>query len=255
MSLQDSTTAVSDSEGEDVKQPLPPLSRSASHSQPRGILKNGQQHATDRQSGTHALVWDEANLSLNEVQKDSTMKITEPKVRAPRPSPSPPVSLLASLTLHDLHEQTPYVRYDAETDTVMDLDSTPCSFSLSLFSHSAAPLARAQPANPLLLSLSRARAEIPGFELGTSEDVAMSPPSSSGGGPFSLDGAGAGGATGGSRRGSEASEKMVKVEAPLSSSGEEEEGEEEWDEESEFHATRGARAGEGRGRKAEAADC
>ena len=43
------------------------------------------------------LVWDEANLSLNEVQKDSTMKITEPK--------------------------TPYVRYNAETDEVMDLDS------------------------------------------------------------------------------------------------------------------------------------
>lgn len=60
---------------------------------PRGILKNPASVPAGR-----ALVWDEANLSLNEVQKDSTMKITEPK--------------------------TPYVRYDAETDTVMDLDST-----------------------------------------------------------------------------------------------------------------------------------
>lgn len=43
--------------------------------------------------------WDEVNLNLNEVQRDSTMKITEPK--------------------------TPYVRYNAETDEVMDLDKIP----------------------------------------------------------------------------------------------------------------------------------
>ena len=36
--------------------------------------------------------WDEENLALTEAQKDSHMKITEPK--------------------------TPYVRYNAETDTV-----------------------------------------------------------------------------------------------------------------------------------------
>lgn len=39
-----------------------------------------------------SLSWDEENLALTEIQKDSLMKITEPK--------------------------TPYVRYNAETDTV-----------------------------------------------------------------------------------------------------------------------------------------
>ena len=39
-----------------------------------------------------SLQWDEENLALTELQKDSLMKITEPK--------------------------TPYVRYDAETDTI-----------------------------------------------------------------------------------------------------------------------------------------
>ena len=38
------------------------------------------------------LQWDEENLALTEIQKDSLMKITEPK--------------------------TPYVRYNAETDAV-----------------------------------------------------------------------------------------------------------------------------------------
>jgi hypothetical protein len=39
-----------------------------------------------------SLQWDEENLALTEIQKDSLMKITEPK--------------------------TPFVRYNAETDTV-----------------------------------------------------------------------------------------------------------------------------------------
>lgn len=39
-----------------------------------------------------SLQWDEENLALTEAQKDSHMKITEPK--------------------------TPYVRYNAETDTI-----------------------------------------------------------------------------------------------------------------------------------------
>lgn len=39
-----------------------------------------------------SLSWDEENIALTEIQKDSLMKITEPK--------------------------TPYVRYNAETDTV-----------------------------------------------------------------------------------------------------------------------------------------
>ncbi|KAG6910785.1 hypothetical protein DXG01_007673 [Tephrocybe rancida] len=67
---------------------LPPLPRSASNPKPKGILKNAPQ-----QPGTPAhLQWDEENLALTEIQKDSLMKITEPK--------------------------TPYVRYNAETDEV-----------------------------------------------------------------------------------------------------------------------------------------
>ena len=42
--------------------------------------------------GNSSLQWDEENLAITEAQKDSHMKITEPK--------------------------TPYVRYNAETDTV-----------------------------------------------------------------------------------------------------------------------------------------
>lgn len=40
----------------------------------------------------YSLQWDEANIALTEIQKDSLMKINEPK--------------------------TPFVRYNAETDTV-----------------------------------------------------------------------------------------------------------------------------------------
>jgi protein phosphatase inhibitor 2 len=47
------------------------------------------------------LQWDEANLALTEIQKDSLMKITEPK--------------------------TPYVRYNAETDEVEGGSSNPFS--------------------------------------------------------------------------------------------------------------------------------
>ncbi|KAJ7126452.1 hypothetical protein C8R43DRAFT_958186 [Mycena crocata] len=88
---------------------LPPLPRSASNPKPKGILKNtpqvpggagGQLAATPMHrsstltllSSHSSLQWDEENLALTEIQKDSLMKITEPK--------------------------TPYVRYDAETDTV-----------------------------------------------------------------------------------------------------------------------------------------
>ena len=59
-----------------------------------GILASGGVMATDG-----SVRWDEVNLNLNDLQRDSTMKITEPK--------------------------TPYVRYNAETDEVMDLDKIP----------------------------------------------------------------------------------------------------------------------------------
>ncbi|KAJ3516820.1 hypothetical protein NLJ89_g884 [Agrocybe chaxingu] len=67
---------------------LPPLPRSASLPKPKGILKNAPQTPG---ANTH-LQWDEENIALTEIQKDSLMKITEPK--------------------------TPYVRYNAETDEV-----------------------------------------------------------------------------------------------------------------------------------------
>ncbi|KIK94849.1 hypothetical protein PAXRUDRAFT_827587 [Paxillus rubicundulus Ve08.2h10] len=67
----------------------PPLPRSASNPKPRGILKNAVPQATQQQ---HSLQWDEDNIALTEIGKDSLMKITEPK--------------------------TPYVRYNAETDEV-----------------------------------------------------------------------------------------------------------------------------------------
>jgi len=67
---------------------LPTLPRSASNSKPKGILKN----SAGSGSQPHSLQWDEENLALTEIQKDSLMKITEPK--------------------------TPYVRYNAETDQV-----------------------------------------------------------------------------------------------------------------------------------------
>ncbi|KAF7332462.1 Protein phosphatase regulatory subunit glc9 [Mycena kentingensis (nom. inval.)] len=69
----------------------PPLPRSGSLPKPKGILKNNPQAPTTGVGG-HSLQWDEENLALTEIQKDSLMKITEPK--------------------------TPYVRYNAETDTV-----------------------------------------------------------------------------------------------------------------------------------------
>ncbi|OJA09581.1 hypothetical protein AZE42_10070 [Rhizopogon vesiculosus] len=69
---------------------LPRLPRSASNPKPKGILKNAAPQQPGSQS--HSLQWDEENLALTEIQKDSLMKITEPK--------------------------TPYVRYNAETDEI-----------------------------------------------------------------------------------------------------------------------------------------
>ncbi|KAG1734971.1 hypothetical protein EDB19DRAFT_1121329 [Suillus lakei] len=74
---------------QDPAQP-PRLPRSASNPKPKGILKNAAPQQPGSQS--HSLQWDEENLALTEIQKDSLMKITEPK--------------------------TPYVRYNAETDQV-----------------------------------------------------------------------------------------------------------------------------------------
>src|SRR3954454_8759532 len=74
-----------------------------------------------------SLQWDEANLALTEIQKDSLMKITEPK--------------------------TPYVRYNAELDEIdggmsncystfpfsriisCDLQKSPALISMEIISH------------------------------------------------------------------------------------------------------------------------
>ncbi|KAI0043152.1 hypothetical protein FA95DRAFT_1546767 [Auriscalpium vulgare] len=84
-------------------QPVPIRSASGSNPvRPKGILKNGSSSGAPQAS---SLQWDEENLALTEAQKDSQMKITEPK--------------------------TPYVRYNAETDEVegdiptLHLSSTP----------------------------------------------------------------------------------------------------------------------------------
>ncbi|TNY19839.1 Proteophosphoglycan ppg4 [Rhodotorula diobovata] len=77
-----------------------------------------QQHQHQHQQ--NQLAWDEANLSLNDLQRDSTMKITEPK--------------------------TPFVRYNPETDEVMDLDQIP-GISLGSTSFGGNP-ARTQPTSP-----------------------------------------------------------------------------------------------------------
>ncbi|EKM59765.1 uncharacterized protein PHACADRAFT_250483 [Phanerochaete carnosa HHB-10118-sp] len=72
-----------------VSEPPRHPSMSRSNSKPKGILKNAP---PTQPSGQQHLQWDEENLALTEAQKDSQMKITEPK--------------------------TPYVRYNAETDTI-----------------------------------------------------------------------------------------------------------------------------------------
>ncbi|GAA5999881.1 uncharacterized protein JCM10292_003520 [Rhodotorula paludigena] len=80
------------------QQPAGPPVRKPSHSsatRPRGILKNHSNPSSSSslpraagsppQQAPHGagagaqLAWDEANLSLNDLQRDSTMKITEPK--------------------------------------------------------------------------------------------------------------------------------------------------------------------------------
>ncbi|ORZ00699.1 hypothetical protein BCR43DRAFT_485655 [Syncephalastrum racemosum] len=59
----------------------------------KGILKRKSNVAAENSDSR--LKWDEANLEMNEGQKDSTMKIDEPK--------------------------TPYIRYDAEKDEVLNM--------------------------------------------------------------------------------------------------------------------------------------
>ncbi|KAI9495994.1 hypothetical protein BDB00DRAFT_180242 [Zychaea mexicana] len=65
----------------------------------KGILKRKSTSAGDGTEAARGLKWDEANLEMNEEQKDSTMKIDEPK--------------------------TPYIRYDPETDQVLNMGDVP----------------------------------------------------------------------------------------------------------------------------------
>ncbi|KAI0775898.1 hypothetical protein BD413DRAFT_255444 [Trametes elegans] len=87
MASQVAAAAAAAAAGSDEHGHQPPMSRN--NSRPKGILKNAP---LTTPGGTQHLQWDEENLALTEAQKDSHMKITEPK--------------------------TPYVRYNAETDTV-----------------------------------------------------------------------------------------------------------------------------------------
>ncbi|BEI80417.1 hypothetical protein CcaverHIS002_0109460 [Cutaneotrichosporon cavernicola] len=64
----------------------------------RGILKNPLRSPNDAKDREH-LSWDEANIALTEIQKDSLMKIDEPK--------------------------TPFVRYDAVNDVVLGIGDVP----------------------------------------------------------------------------------------------------------------------------------
>ena len=104
-----------DSTPNDIAARAPLHRASTSQTKPKGILKNapvanagpgtpgsGQQYVelTTFIDFVHwhlyflcpSLQWDEQNIALTEIQKDSLMKITEPK--------------------------TPYVRYNAETDEI-----------------------------------------------------------------------------------------------------------------------------------------
>ncbi|RIA81630.1 hypothetical protein C1645_790020 [Glomus cerebriforme] len=68
-----------------------------STSKPKGILKKP---SINFQAKTPKLKWDEDNIQLTEAQKNSTMKVTEPK--------------------------TPYIHYNQETDEIMtDLETIP----------------------------------------------------------------------------------------------------------------------------------
>ncbi|OXG41329.1 hypothetical protein C359_02730 [Cryptococcus neoformans Bt120] len=92
----------------------------------RGILKNPLSDSIEpngeRMVGEH-LQWDEANIALAEVQKDSLMKIDEPK--------------------------TPYVRYDAINDQVLPNDSDVPSFDLEDDKAPRSPTAPLSPRNSI----------------------------------------------------------------------------------------------------------
>lgn len=101
----------------------------------RGILKNpshdGRQEGAPSVSLLHppeailslmhsGLHWDEQNLNYNEDHKDAKV----------RPHALMPPECAPSCSQMKITEpKTPYVRYDAETDTVMDLDRPLASFS------------------------------------------------------------------------------------------------------------------------------
>jgi len=73
------------------------MSTLSSNSKPKGILKKP---SINFQTKTPKLKWDEDNIQLTEAQKNSTMKVTEPK--------------------------TPYIYYNRETDEIMtDLETIP----------------------------------------------------------------------------------------------------------------------------------
>ncbi|KAI9462061.1 hypothetical protein F5148DRAFT_1214450 [Russula earlei] len=92
------------------------LKRGPSASKPKGILKNAPPPPG---AAAQHLQWDEENIALTELQKDSQMKITEPK--------------------------TPYVRYNAELD---DVEGDIPTFDLGRSSAPSPPPATPSPIEP-----------------------------------------------------------------------------------------------------------
>lgn len=83
---------------------------------PKGILKNPGPISSSFPDKQH-LQWDESNLALTEIQKDSLMKITEPK--------------------------TPYVWYNETDDTESDIPG------LDLNGHMDSPTSSSRPTSPI----------------------------------------------------------------------------------------------------------
>ncbi|KAG8963833.1 hypothetical protein FRC03_002517 [Tulasnella sp. 419] len=106
------STTLTNQPSEDIHAPP------AAPFKPKGILKNAPAFPRNTSTDSGHLQWDEENLALTEVQKDSLMKITEPK--------------------------TPYVRYNAELDTVEGMTGEIPPFTLE--PRSRTPSAPSSPA-------------------------------------------------------------------------------------------------------------
>jgi len=106
--------------------PLPHRTSSHNQGKPKGILKNAPPTPGHQARG---LQWDEENLALTEIGKDSLMKITEPK--------------------------TPFVRYNAITDEVEGFSNDVPQFSLDGKSPIGSPTTSEHPLSVASTSMPR----------------------------------------------------------------------------------------------------